>query len=437
MHLNIENKGIKMKKEKQFKRGFTLVEVVFGSVVALMMFGVFWQIYYSQTSTAYKLTKKNDALRSAQLAAEVIQKDFKQLVSVEIERNGDGTINRKYGDHTAPALVSPSGKSVSFYIPAKTAGSQASTSEYEACYTATYAMVPSKQSGIYEIKRSILTSTEEVSNVKDGVAAELPGKSIQSVQVKDVTFHLLDPKAPSTMYRSPDTNYYLQATILGTDSTGAETMTANVLVCLEYPSVMQMTQNIQEITKYKPIVPLVTTPDTFTATPEEQATISKIENITKQFADGSLSATAYENQMTALINKHAGQTNGPVIGSTGNIIPHISKLTVSGPVAIDQPVVLSSPSGQKVIVPPPSQVKGSPSSPNVTVGEAPDDGHFSFSVTVLDSNGNPKFHQAGQGDGNYSSDEMKNMINTGINNGTANAYDWIKNNSSGNGNVGN
>jgi type II secretory pathway pseudopilin PulG len=430
----------KSKWERTNRPGFSLVEVVFGSVVAIVLLGVFWQIYYSQTSTAHKLTKKNDALRSAQLASEVIQKDLKQLVSVEIVRNEDGTIKRLYGDHTAPAKVSPNGKSISFYIPAETAGSQAPTDSegYKECYTVVYSMIPAAKAGTYGIKRSILKSPEDVVNIENGVADEIPGKLINSVLVRDVTFHLLDPKAPAPVYRSPDTNYYLQTVIQGTDETGEETMNANLLTTLEYPSIMQMTQNIQQVTRYRAIAPLVTSPDTFVPTPKEKQAIAKINNITEQFANGAITGTEFEDKITALINEHAGQTNGPVIGSSGNIIPHIDKLTLAGPVDPGQPIILSTPAGQAVIVPPPA-TKAPAASPDVTVSEGGNDWHFTAQVMVLDSNGNVRYQENAEGGGtsnNVNINDLGNMVNNTVSNLTSNAYGYIDK-TNGNSNVGN
>ena len=420
------------------KRAFSLVEVVFGSIIGLMLLGVFWNIYYSQTSTSHKLTRKNEALRSSQIAMEVIQKDFRQLVSVPVERSDDGTINRKFGDHTAPAKVSPDGKSVSFYIPAEITGTSPSDPATIECYTVVYSRVPAKLPGTYFIKRSVVKSPAELTGVTDGTVAEIPGKNINSVLVKDVTFHLLDPKAPAPQYRSPDTNYYLQAVIEGTDEAGEEQMTANVLTVLEYPSVMQMTQNINEVTTYTPLAPLVTTPDTFVPTPEEENTIKTIGDLTDRFAQGSITSAQYEKEICDLINSHAGNTNGPVFASSGNIIPHIESLTVSSPPAPGQPVILSSPAGQTVVVPPPP-VPSSGSDPDVTVSEGGNNWNFTAQVMVLDSNGNVRYEENAQGGGtsmDISGEDLQNMVGSTVETLRDHGFQYIEN-QRGTGNVSN
>ena len=369
---------------------------------------------------------------------EGLERDRRVLFVEDFETGTPEQIGERWGHiHRRPNItltgdvhaVSPGGKSISFYIPAETAGSEAITDSggYKQCYTVVYSMVPAAKAGTYGIKRSVLKSPDDVVNIENGVAQEIPGNLINSVLVNNVTFHLLDPKAPAKIYRSPDTNYYLQTIILGTDATGEETMTANLLVSLEYPSVMQMTQNIQEVTKYKPIAPLVTQPDKFVPTPDEKQAIAKINDLAEQFTNGSISGTDFEEKITDLINQYAGQTNGPVIGSTGNIIPHIDKLALAGPVDPGQPIILNSPAGPAVVIPPPTP-PGEGSDPISTVAPGGNDWHFTAQVMVIDENGNIRYEENVAGGGtsvDININDLGNMVDNTVSNLTQDAYGYI------------
>ena len=350
------------------RAGFTLVEVIFAVIVSAMLLGVFYNIFFTQHSQAYRLTKKNEAMTSALVAAEVIGKDLRQIVTTPITKLTNGAIQRVYGDHTAPVKVSNSGSSVSFYVPRPPESDTAFdlSSRTRDCVTVVYATVPSKKPGAYHIRRSIVEDPSVMQAYADGTG-DLPGKNISGVLVRKVAFRLLDPKATATVYRSPDSNYYLEAIIVGTDATAKETQALPLLVNLEYPSTQQMTPNIQEVVAYRAEAPLVTAPDTFNPSPQEQQTINQINELTDQFVNGSIPASEYEDKITDLINSHAGDTDGPIIRSTGNIIPHVDKLEVVQTPNPGEPVVLNSPNGTSVVVAPPA----SPSSPGTPSSNTP------------------------------------------------------------------
>ena len=426
---------------KKNKAAFTLVEVCFAVVVTAVLLGVFYNIFYTQHSQSYRLTRKNEALTSALVAAEVIGKDLRQVVSTPIKRLANGAIQRVYGDHTAPVKVSNGGSSVSFYVPRPPEKDTDFdlTERTRDCVTVVYATVPSPKPGAFHIRRAIVEDPAVLQAYADGTG-ELPGKNISGVLVRKVAFRLLDPKAKATVYRSPDSNYYLEAVIVGTDATAKETQALPILVNLEYPSTQQMTPNIQEIVAYKAQAPLVTGPDPFKPSPEEQKTIDTINQLTDQFVNGSIPANEYEDKITDLINSHAGDTDGPIIRSTGNIIPHVDKLEVVQTPNPGEPVVLNSPNGTSVVVNPPAAPSStgspSPSSPPIST-ITPTKGDWWVKGGSMHFSNGQLVHSntfQGGGSGNMSQGDLQNILD-GWMNDQYNMYGNAVNGQRGNTNV--
>lgn len=393
--------------------GFTLVEVIFAVVIVGMLFGILYNIFYSQHATAYKLGAKNEALTSCLVAAEVIQKDLRQLVTVPVLRNADGTLARRFGDHSAPVKVSPEGRNASFYIPrdpGAAAASLLSEDRTRDAVTVVYTLVPATKPGTYKLRRSVIEDEAAMQQATADPSA-LKGREVSGVLLRDLHFRLLDPKAPAAVYRSPDTNYYLEAVIQGVDVTGKETQTLPVLANLEYPSVLQQTPNIQEVIAYRPLAALVTPPDTLSPSPAEVAAVNRINDATRRFLDGDLPTAEFEREVADLINSLAGQPGGPVVASTGNLVPRVDNLRLAQQPRPGEPAVLTAPNGTNVVVPPPGSSSGGP--PIMTV--TPPTGNWNFMGRSA------RFHNgqlvaenefSGGGDGNVTNDQLQGILNT-------------------------
>ncbi|MBI4872029.1 MAG: prepilin-type N-terminal cleavage/methylation domain-containing protein, partial [Candidatus Riflebacteria bacterium] len=228
------------------RTGFTMLEVIVAIAIGAVLMGVLYQLFYAGSRINRDTMTKADALQAATLTLATVQQDLKQLVTLPVAKKPSGEVDNRFGDHQVPVRVSPLRRNIAFYVPDKSAKRGELPSP--GAVAVSYSLEPAEVGGLFRVRRS------EAGASKDDNSTRV----LTAVNVKDLKFRLLDPKATDPADRSPDQSYYVEAVVTGSDATGRETMTMSALTQLEYPSTFQQPQNrnVNETLVFTPRAPL-------------------------------------------------------------------------------------------------------------------------------------------------------------------------------------
>lgn len=397
------------------RRGFTLVEVVFALLITGVLLGTLYQIFYASSQQGARLDAKNEALRSAMMASEILSREVDRLVTLPVSKDEQGKFQARYGDHQRPVYIGSDGKGVTFYVPTEEGAANLDGAEAEPLLVS---LVASTTPGLYLLQRAQgqgaveqavaegAGGTEEASEDADAdeaaaaePAAMAEGRRVyKGVHLRSLKLRLLQPDGEYEANKSPDDNYYLEAVVVGTDRKGLEQNAMTVLKPLVFPS-RRLADPAVPAVKYQPTAPLSPPSVVVNPTPEEIKAADELVRLADEWGKGTITPEALVDRARTALDPIANTVPSGAIASNAPQVPRIppgaTVLSPPGP----GPVVIGTPGapGPVLVIPPP----GGPAP--VPISQAGGRGgtiEFMGWGAVLDANGNPIYRTgfSGRGD---------------------------------------
>ncbi|MBI2942634.1 MAG: prepilin-type N-terminal cleavage/methylation domain-containing protein [Candidatus Wallbacteria bacterium] len=325
------------------RRGFTFVEVFVAIALFAVLLGALYEVFYSATRLNRDTQGRADALQSATLALATVQADLRRLVTTPVERDAQGRIKNRFGDHQVPVWISPGGKHLSFYVPSSDPGRQdRATRDAE---TVTYSLEPAPVGGLYRLCRRL--------GAAEGEPASEVGE-VGGIQLRALEFKLREPKADDAELKSPDESYYLETTVTGADSDGRESFTLRNLARLDFPANHNVTasRNLNEEIRYQPRSPLTKPVEKPNYTREDAATLDKLRDLAERCEKGELPAPQLEQAVAEELNRLAGRPGkNPVLVNPGKAtLPPVASVRALPPQP-GRPVEVETDGGDRVLLP--------------------------------------------------------------------------------------
>lgn len=340
-----------------------MVELMFALVITGTLMGALYQIFFATTAQAYKVDAKYEAMKSALVASEVISREVDRLVTLPVEKDEDGKVQARVGDHARPLYVARDGRGVSFYVPnGQTLGNLAG----EPADPLMISLTKGAGGGLYLMRRdqgpeaveAALAQQEggEETDPEDGfLSGAAPGTRLyRGVHLASLKFRLLSPISEVPALASPDDNFYLEVVIVGTDRFGKEQNALTLLKPLTFPSQRLHDPSVPAVT-YTPLAPLQPPGVIVNPSPAEVDAAEEIIRISQEWVDGGLTPEQLVDQIRTALEPVSGTVPTGAIASTSPQIPVLPPdATVisppGGPTVIGSP---TNPGGPAVVLPPP------------------------------------------------------------------------------------
>lgn len=318
--------------------GLALVEVIISAMLMAGVLALLYLMHHGSTATASKLDSQQEALRSALLAIEVLTRNLKSLVTLPVDLDTEGLPRRRYGDHVTPVKIGPLGRTIAFYVSARS--QPPGPGRPPQAITLTYSLWPGSREGTYQLRQTqgpLWTTGDRPSpapTADDGAAPLPPPRGtpgdhvVPGILLADLRCRLLEPGLAAPARRSPDEGYYLQILASGVDLHGRRTRLLPATVRLEYPSLQRQVAGVYTSTPLEPTAPLETPPGTFVVTPEEADLVRKTRELSRQFAQGRIDERQLERGLKAALEPMAGRLTSPILWGTAPRVPHFADLSV-------------------------------------------------------------------------------------------------------------
>ncbi len=323
--------------------GFTIVEVLIAAAVGALLMGALYDMFYTGSRINRDTQNRADALQAASLTLASIQQDLKQLITLPVNRDSEGKPINRFGDHQVPVRISPLGRNITFYVPDGGTGELPSPS----AVAVTYGLEQANTGGLFRVKRTERRGDED---------EDVSGRVLSTVNVRGMRFRLLAPNAIREDEKSPDSNFYVETVVTGSDATGLTTMTLASLTQLDYPSTFQQTRNrnVNETLAFQPRAPLPNVPDQRSYTQEEFDALQQLRDLAEQFQRGEVGVDELEPQVRKVVEIADRQPGRKDVVATQGVVglPPLgdTPLTLQ-PGSPGRPIEFQTPGGDSVIVP--------------------------------------------------------------------------------------
>lgn len=383
--------------------GFTLVEVMFAAVISATLMGVLYNVFHATTQQSYKVGAKYQAMQSALVASELLSREIERLVTLPVQKDAQGFVVPRYGDHGRPVRLAEDSRGVAFFVPGPRdpqAGQKAVPLSLD--------LVPASVPGVFALRRSLRGATggdDPLAAPESGEAGDSEGvRVIRGVQLRSLKFRLLSPDAEMPALRSPDDNFYLEAVVVGTDQQGEEESPLSLLEPLTFPSERRYDPSVPTV-EYAPEAPLAPVSVAVNPTPAEKKAAEDLTQLADDWRDGKISDEELVEKAREALDPVVGTTpTGPITALRPEVAPIPPDAVVLTPPESGVPVIgpPKGGTGPTTILPPPPG--GPPPAPPGPGGGDDTSGEYTFwgRAKVFDANGNEIWAAGFEGGGETS-----------------------------------
>jgi hypothetical protein len=384
---------------------------MFAAVISATLIGVLYNIFYATTQQSHKVGAKYQAMQSSLTASEILSREIDRLITLPVQKDDQGFVVARYGDHGRPLRLAEDQRGISFYVPGELGDDLA----VQSAIPLTLNLVPGATPGTFVLKRSTRGVEEAGAGGAEEESLQEGDRLYRGVLLRSLKFRVLSPDAEQAAVRSPDDNFYLEAVIVGTDRDGKEESPLSILKPLTFPSERRFDPSISAVS-YAPEAPLVPPSVAVNPTPAEKKAAEDLTKLADDWRNGTISNEDLVKKAREALSPIAGTTpTGPITSLRPKVAPIPPGAVVLTPKESGVPVIGPPPGtpGPRTVLPPaPGAPKPAPPGPRWGNGK----GEFVMKgwIKKFDSNGKEiasgGFEAGGTNDGNMSIDELDSAL---------------------------